>query len=82
MNNCFTAKSAKLLIGYNLTEWKAKSVLLGCLNSRKQKFTSIISLVQYIKTFSNKWLLALIALLVISIVSVKKAQEIYPKFYK
>ena len=82
MNNCFTTKSAKLLIGYNLTEWKAKSVLLGCLNSRKQKFTSIISLVQYIKTFSKKWILALIALLLISIVSIKKAQEIYPKFYK
>lgn len=82
MNNYFTQKNARLLIGYNLLEWKSKSVLLGCLNSRKQKLTSIASLVKYINTFSKKWILALIALLVISIVSVKKAQEIYPKFYK
>jgi hypothetical protein len=82
MNNYFKARSARLLIGYNLTEWKAKSLLLGCVDSTKEKITSIISLVRYIQTFSKKWIFALITLLLISMVSVQEAREIYPKFFR
>ena len=82
MNNFFSANNSRILIGYNICEWKSKSVLLGCVNSRRQKFTLIFSLVQYINIFSKKWIIALITLLLISIVSVKKTQVIYQKFYR
>ncbi len=82
MNSIFSSKTAKKLIQYNTSEWKAKAVLLGCIKSGKQKFLSIFSLLQFINTFSRKWITVLLALLLISFISTRIAQDVYPRFYK
>ena len=82
MKNLFSTKNASRLISYNTCEWNAKARALGCVRSRKLIVNSIFSLIPFIHEFSKKWIMALLALLVISFISVKIAQIVYPKIYQ
>jgi glycosyltransferase involved in cell wall biosynthesis len=82
MNNIFSSANSKRLISYNTCEWNAKARSLGCVKSRKLILKSIFSLIPFIRDFSKKWTLALLALLMISFISVKIAQNVYPRIYQ
>ena len=82
MKSLFSTTNARKLIRYNTCEWNAKARSLGCVRSRKLIVSSFLSLLPFIRSFSKKWIMALLALLMISFISVKIAQNVYPRIYQ
>ena len=82
MKDLFLTTNARRLISYNTCEWNAKARSLGCVRSRKLIVSSILSLLPFIRLFSKKWIMALLALLMVSFISVKIAQNVYPRIYQ
>ena len=82
MKDLFLTTNARRLISYNTCEWNAKARSLGCVRSRKLIVSSILSLLPFIRSFSKKWIMALLALLMVSFISVKIAQNVYPRIYQ
>ena len=82
MKDLFLTTNARRLISYNTCEWNAKARSLGCVRSRKLIASSILSLLPFIRSFSKKWIMALLSLLMVSFISVKIAQNVYPRIYQ